>query len=134
MDRLKINGNPPVDVRYSEVAVLMLMAIKLKENNGGWVSFDDVLKDGIILHDQESLPNKKDADDLTRFHQLISALRNIFKRHQCQDLLQGLRGKSQYRISTHPSRIKEPASNWLKRTYKNTILPALKVSRKGKNE
>lgn len=132
--RLKINGNPPVDIRYSEVAALMLMLIKLKENNGGWVSFDEVKKDGIIANDVESLPNKKDADDLTRFHQLMSALRNVFKRHQCQDLLQGLRGKSQYRISTHPNRIKEPSSNWLKKTYKHTVLPALKASREGKND
>lgn len=132
--RLKINGNPPVDIRYSEVALLMLMAIRLKENNGGWVSFNDVLKDEIIHCDHDVLPNKKDADDLARFHRLVSDVRKIFSRFQCKDLIEGVRGKSQYRISTHPSRIKDPGSNWLKRTYKNTILPALKASRNGKNE
>jgi len=132
--RLKINDNPPVDIRYSEVALLMLMAIKLKTNSGGWISFNDVLKDGIIHCEQGILANKKDADDLARFHRLVSDVRKIFNRFQCKDLLEGIRGKSQYRISTHPNRIKEPGSNWLKRTYKNTILPALKSAREGKND
>ena len=29
----------------------------------------------------------------------------------------------------HPDRIKEPSSNWLKKTYKHTILPAVKAER-----
>jgi len=127
--RIRINGKSPIDIPYSEAALLMLMAIKLKENNGGWVLYDDVLSDEIIPNKQ-SLSNKKDADKLTRFHRLISDLR---KSLGSKDIIQGLRGKSQCRISTHPQRVKEPKSNWLKQQYKHTVLPAIKEGRK-KNE
>lgn len=127
--RIKINGKSSIDIPYSEAVLLILMAIKLKENNGGWVTYADLLSEGIIAND-DALAHKKDADKLARFHRLVSDLR---KSLGSKEIIQGLRGKSQCRISTHPQRVKEPKSNWLKQQYKHTVLPAVKKGR-NKNE
>ena len=107
------------DVSYSEVAFLMLMAIKLKENNGGWVSLDDLSNDGIV---SDALK----TNTFTQMHGIASKLTHRFGK---DNLIENLQGEGKYRISTHPLRIIEPTSNWLKQTYKHTVLPAVKKSK-----
>ncbi len=122
--RISVNKNV-TDVKYSEAALLMYMAIKLKKNSGGWVSLDDMSNEEIV-----PTANQTKTNDFTRMHRLVSDLRGTLKKVQASDdIIQGVSGKGQYRLSTHPLRAKEPSSNWLKQTYKHTVLPAVKAER-----
>jgi hypothetical protein len=121
--RVKINGNV-TDIRYSEAALFMFMCIKLKESNGGWVSLEDMQKQGIVPE-----PEQLKTNDFTRMHRLISDLRKTIKKCASAELIEGVKGKGQYRISTHPNRVKEPGSNWLKKTCKHTVMPAVQAER-----
>jgi len=122
--RISVNKNT-TDVKYSEAALLMYMSIKLKENSGGWVSLNDMTTEEIV-----PASNQTKTNDFTRMHRIVSDLRGTLKKVQASDeIIQGVRGKGQYRLSTHPLRVKEPSSNWLKQTYKHTVLPAVKAER-----
>ncbi len=116
--RLSVNGVVH-DVSYSEVVFLMLMAIKLKENNGGWVSLNDLTNEGIVSDDLKT-------NAFTQMHWIISKLTNRFGKN---GLIENSQGEGQYRLSTHPLRVKEPSSNWLKKTYKYTVLPVVKKTK-----
>lgn len=122
--RISVNENV-TDVKYSEVALLMYMAIKLKENSGGWVSLNDMSNEEIV-----PTANQTKTNNFTRMHRIVSDLRGTLKKVQASDdIIQGADGKGEYRLSTHPLRVKEPSSNWLRKTYNHTVLPAVKVER-----
>jgi len=125
---ININGKE-TDVPYVQAALLLYMVIKLKENTGGWVSFSDILKEDIIDGDKNTPSGKKGADDLSKMHKLVSPLSKKLRDFASKDIVELRTGESTYRISTHPIRVKEPSSNWLKRTYKHTVLPAVKAER-----
>ena len=121
---IKINGKSPLSIKYSEAALFMLLAIKLKENTGGFVSLQDMTDEGIVPKDNQTKTN-----NFTRMHRLVSDLRKTLKKHASDDILEGVKGEGRYRLSTHPNRITEPSSNWLKKTYKHVVLPAVKAER-----
>ena len=116
--RLSVNGVVH-DISYSEVVLLMLLAIKLKENNGGWVSLDDLTTEGIV---SEGLK----TNTFTQMHWIVSKLENRFGKN---GLIENSQGEGKYRLSTHPLRVKETSSNWLKKTYKHTVLPVVKKTK-----
>ena len=122
--RISVNKDT-TDIKYSEAALLMYMAIKLKENAGGWVSLNDITNEEIV-----PTANQTKTNNFTRMHRLVSDLRGTLKKVQASDdIIQGSDGKGEYRLSTHPLRVKEPSSNWLKKTYKHTVMPAVKKER-----
>jgi len=103
----------------------MYMAIKLKENAGGWVFLNDMTNEEIV-----PTANQTKTNNFTRMHRLVSDLRGTLKKVQASDnIIQGVDGEGKYRLSTHPLRVKEPSSNWLKKMYKHTVLPAVKAER-----
>jgi len=116
--RLSVNGAVH-DISYSEVVLLMLLAIKLKDNNGGWVSLDDLTTEGIV---SEALK----TNTFTQMHWIVSKLENRFGKN---GLIENSQGEGKYRLSTHPLRVKEPSSNWLRKTYKHTVLPVVKKTK-----
>jgi len=96
-----------------------LLAIKLKDNNGGWVSLDDLTTEGIV---SEALK----TNTFTQMHWIVSKLENRFGKN---GLIENSQGEGKYRLSTHPLRVKEPSSNWLRKTYKHTVLPVVKKTK-----
>jgi len=110
---VQIDQRAQIDIPYSKYALLLLLAIKLKEGQGGWVSRSEIEQEGIA-----------DADNINHVHNLISELRACFRGEVAtpNEFIELVRGTSQYRISTAPNDINVPHTKWLKQKYNALIL------------
>lgn len=120
-----INGKV-VEMPYGLLVLFLYLAIFLKqERNLGWVTIDDLEKEGIL-----------DSDNITHLHRIVSELKKLIK-YYIEDngkveLIENIKKKSKYRLSTMPSRIKAPHVKWLAATYNKIKIEVLKERQKRK--
>ncbi len=91
--------------------------MRLKEGSGCWVNADEIAKEEIT------------GTSITHLHQLISDIKKKiapYLESSSEELIENIKGKSQYRISTHPCRVKAPSPHWLRQTYKKIKAEVLK--------
>lgn len=120
-----INGKA-VEMPYGLLVLFLYLAIFLKqERNLGWVTIDDLEKEGIL-----------DSNNITHLHRIVSELKKLVK-YYIEDngkveLIENIKKKSKYRLSTMPSRIKAPHVKWLAATYNKIKIEVLKERQKRK--
>ncbi|MBU1863428.1 MAG: hypothetical protein KKH94_07205 [Candidatus Omnitrophica bacterium] len=118
---VQIDRRASIDIPYSKYVLLLFLAIKLKEGQGGWVSRAEIEQGKIA-----------DGENINHVHNLISELRDCFRgvisKQDIPRFIENIRGKSQYRISTTPNNIYAPHTKWLKQKY-NALINQVKHSR-----
>lgn len=115
-----------VEMPYGLLVLFLYLAIALKqERNLGWISTEDLEKEGIL-----------DADNITHLHRMVSDLKKLIKFYiednGTVELIENIKKKSKYRLSTMPSRIKAPHAKWLAATYNKIKIEVLKERQKRK--
>ncbi len=105
---VSVNGRE-LELQFNLYGILLALALALKqEKDTGWVPYDDI--------DKEKLVRSRD-----HFHRSMSELSgklDPFVEDNKIKILQNLKRKSKYRLSTMPSRVKAPHSKWLSSRYK----------------
>lgn len=103
-----INGRE-LQLQYSILGLLLYLALAVKqERDTGWVSYDSVEKEKLV----RSRPH---------FHRSMSELSgkiNPFVEPNEVKIIQNIKRRSMYRLTTMPSRIKAPHSRWMSSKYK----------------
>jgi len=103
-----INGRE-LELQYNLYGLLLALALSLKqEKDSGWVHFDDIEKEKLV----------RSRDHFHRSMSELSGKLDPFVEDNKIKLLQNLKRKSKYRLSTMPSRLKTPHSKWLASRYK----------------
>jgi len=103
-----INGRE-LELQYNLYGLLLALALSLKqEKDSGWVHYDDIEKEKLI----------RSRDHFHRSMSELSGKLDPFVEDNKIKLLQNLKRKSKYRLSTMPSRLKTPHSRWLASRYK----------------
>lgn len=108
---IKVNNHKEFIIPYFRSALLLLMAIALKEKNAGWVTADQFKKDGFISAEGKALSD--------RLYSLMFKLRNHFTgrvKHP-RDFIELAKGHCKYRISVNPTNIIAKNLGWLKQEY-----------------
>ncbi len=114
---VQINKGKPFEIPNPNVDFLLLMAITLKENKGGWVTPARTKKDGLTDGTKR---------DFHKIYRWVSNLRKVFTDNKLENsnlFVEGVKSTDElkYRISTHPDNIKEPTRGWLKQEYKRVL-------------
>jgi len=103
-----VNGRE-LQLQYNLFGLLLYLALTLKqERDTGWAHYDIVEKEKLV----RSRPH---------FHRSMSELSGKiepFIESNKVKIIENLKRKSMYRLSTMPSRIKTPHSRWLSSTYR----------------
>jgi hypothetical protein len=98
-----------LELQYNLYGLLLALALSLKqEKDSGWIHFDDINTEKLVR-------------SRNHFHRSMSELSgkiDPFVEDNKVKILQNLKRKSKYRLSTMPSRIKAPHSKWLSSRYK----------------
>jgi hypothetical protein len=117
---IQIGNSAPFGISRANYVLLLYMAMALKKDKEGFIIMSQTDKEGIT----------DEYGDTGKLYYLISDLRKSFK-NKSKDpnlLIQSIKGKGQYRISTHPNYIKAPDRNWLKKKY-DELIPEVKKER-----
>jgi hypothetical protein len=109
---VQIDQRTPIDIPYTKYVLLLFLAIKLKDGQGGWVSKTELEQAGIL-----------DDENINHINSLLSELRACFRGEVAKpkEFIENIRGKSQYRISTAPNNITAVHTKWLKQKYDAVI-------------
>ena len=110
-----VNGRE-LELQYNLYGLLLALALALKkETDTGWVHYDNILSEKLVRGQNH-------------FHRSMSELSgkmDLLVEDNKIKILQNMKRKSKYRLSTMPSRIKTPHSRWLSINYgtvKNEII------------
>lgn len=103
-----INGRE-LELEYNIYGILLAFAKALKsDTDTGWVSYDHIESEKIV----------RSRDHFHRSMSELSGKLDPFVEDNKVKILQNLKRKSKYRLSTMPSRIKVPHTRWLASRYK----------------
>jgi len=116
---LRIDQRASIDIPYTKYVLLLFLAIKLKDGQGGWVTKSELEQEGVL-----------DDENINHINSLLSELRACFRGEVAKpkEFIKNIRGKSQYRISTAPNNISAPHTKWLKQKY-NGLIKQVKAER-----
>lgn len=105
---VSVNGRE-LELQYNLYGLLLALALALKqEKDTGWVHYDAIEKEKLV----------RSRDHFHRSMSELSGKLDPFVEDNKIKILQNLKRKSKYRLSTMPSRVKAPHSKWLSSRYK----------------